>query len=826
MSVTTDYSLPRDVRKRIKHYLGEQVYLCSEKGGPYTIEFSSDEFSLATEEVIYIYVNKLISTRINGSNLGDAGSRFEIDFQESGDGVFLLTFNKIPRVCFFTDSIPEDPPHPEITSLVYLNIEKPRTFTHEDRENATSSLADYDFLYDAGIVGTKNFEESFDVQAERARSKQCIPNLSQWGNLRHINLSDWEKLTNLNGIHHVKSLTSLNLENCGSLRQIEDLNECQTLEHLNLFGCSKLESLSGLSGTKVKCLEFSHPNGPIKNFDELSQIAEHLNCLRLFKISNLKKVDFLEHAKKLKVLEISQCSNLENLEGLSTLNCLEELNLSACEQVFCFKPLSGLCNLRILSAFGCSKLRNLEGIEGCVKLEEIDLSSCNSLVELRGIENCQNLKQLSLKRCTFLKDLSPLKELKNLRELEFDDPFIRAEVLVSAGRKDAHFLYDRMSEDFEILSKSSTPAPLVRLLAQAYGYHAKNPKGDSTEEKELVTLNWVEAIDRLVSFMLGVETSEENTWKALLNAVSSCPNENQIEVISIILDKMDSPRAVPILRPLLRALSSLPKTLTDWANQEVDRLLSSHSISFLRDYGPSICLFYARMKRESKVSEWLEKLTEPSVPRWRDRIFLALAKWEMERGDVENPRLRLKEMNQGAEKDELLELLTIHFAKEKPLESGELLDQISEEWRQLSLSEELVKVPNFTEPAENAYRLLLHMEREPEKLAEWVVALLQNNPGNELAKQLARKFDPQMQGHRQLKNIFNEFTDHSALRDVTRKKDIDTFKALIDQNPDRLKSIFLSGLLLEMKREDMIKEEDLEDVFRQFGQTMTEEVQI
>ena len=142
------------------------------------------------------------------------------------------------------------------------------------------------------------------------------------------------------------------------------------------------------------------------------------------------------------------------------------------------------------------------------------------------------------------------------------------------------------------------------------------------------------------------------------------------------------------------------------------------------------------------------------------------------------------------------------------------------------MSEELVKVPNFTEPAENAYRLLLHMEREPEKLAEWVVALLQNNPGNELAKQLARKFDPQMQGHRQLKNIFNEFTDHSALRDVTRKKDIDTFKALIDQNPDRLKSIFLSGLLLEMKREDMIKEEDLEDVFRQFGQTMTEEVQI
>ena len=63
------------------------------------------------------------------------------------------------------------------------------------------------------------------------------------------------------------------------------------------------------------------------------------------------------------------------------------------------------------------------------------------------------------------------------------------------------------------------------------------------------------------------------------------------------------------------------------------------------------------------------KLTEPAVPRWRDRIFLALAKWEMERGDTENPRLRLKEMNQGSEKDELMELLALGLAKEKPLGS-------------------------------------------------------------------------------------------------------------------------------------------------------------
>ena len=825
MSVTTDYSLSRDVTKRIKQCLGEQAYLCSGDGYPLREESSSGEFSLAIEKVIYIYVNKPISTRINGSNLGDSGTRYEIGFQMSGDGVFLLTFNKIPRVCLFTDSIPEAPPDPEITSLVYLNIEKTHTFTEEDRANALSSLVNFDFLSEAGVEGTKNLDEFIKEKKDQARSKQCIPSLSQWDKLRHINFSGWEKLTNLNGIHHVKSLTSLNLENCRSLRQIEDLNECHVLEHLNLLGCINLESLSGLSGTKLRCLELSLANYQhIQNFDEISHIAEYLEHLRLINIPALEHIDFLKKSYQLKILELPQCHNLENLDGVSELNCLEELKLSVCTKLDSLKPLSGLCNLKVLSAVSCHGLRNLEGIGGCGNLEEIDLSRCNSLIDLNGIECCKKVKKLDLHGCAFLKDLRPLKELENLRELEYDDPSVRAEILVSVGMEDAHFIEDRMKDDFEILSKNSNPEPFVRLLSKAYGYHAKNPKGETSEEKELVTLNWVQAIDRLISFILGFEASEESTWEALLDAVSNCPAENQVKFLSVLLDKLDQKKAVYLIRPLLRTLSGLPDSLTNWVNQEVDRFLSSHSTSFLRDYGPSICLFYARMKRDGKVSEWLEKLTEPSVPRWRDRIFLALAKWEMERGDAENPRLRLKEMNQGSEKDELLELLAIHFAKEKPLEAGALLDQISEEWRQLSLSEELVKVPNFTEPAENAYRLLLHMEREPEKLADWVLVLLQNNPDNQLAKQLARRFGPQMQENRQLKNIFNEFADHTALQDVTRRKDMDTFKALIEQNPDRLKSIFLSGLLLEMKREDMIKQEDLEDVFNQFGQAVTEGV--
>ena len=97
-------------------------------------------------------------------------------------------------------------------------------------------------------------------------------------------------------------------------------------------------------------------------------------------------------------------------------------------------------------------------------------------------------------------------------------------------------------------------------------------------------------------------------------------------------------------------------------------------------------------------------------------------------------------------KDELLETLARALAKEKPLEAGELLDQISEEWRQATLSAELSEEAAFTEPAENAYRLLLHMEHDPDKLADWVGGH-RNHPDSELVKEVARTFGARSKAH-------------------------------------------------------------------------------
>ena len=61
-------------------------------------------------------------------------------------------------------------------------------------------------------------------------------------------------------------------------------------------------------------------------------------------------------------------------------------------------------------------------------------------------------------------------------------------------------------------------------------------------------------------------------------------------------------------------LGKSAESLSEWANERADELLDSLSIDFLRDYGPSVCLFYARMGRDDRLRSWLEKLTDPETP--------------------------------------------------------------------------------------------------------------------------------------------------------------------------------------------------------------------
>ena len=422
------------------------------------------------------------------------------------------------------------------------------------------------------------------------------------------------------------------------------------------------------------------------------------------------------------------------------------------------------------------------------------LTHCSSFSDVGDLSVLEELEFLDLSNCPFVKNVAPLKECKSLRDFIFSDPAESIRVLSCTGRNDPGFLKSMTKEWLEVARKTPEPDELVCDLSDSFGLYSKE--------------SWAsDALSQLMDLMLVREEVEEITWASLLEATAGCPENSVREILERVADDMNQERASSILRPLLKTLATLPESLSEWANERADQLLESLSVDFLRDYGPSVCLFYARMGREDRLRSWLEKLTDPETPRWRDRIHLALGQWEIERGDLDGPRARLKEMSQGASKDELLEALARALAKEKPLEAGELLDQISEEWRQASLSAELAEEAAFTEPAENAYRLLLHMERDPDKLADWVGALTRNHPESELAKEVARTFGPGDQGARALSALLSDLLEKEVIARATKENQLKSFKEELLADGEA-GDFLLEALIGRMRGRGLVDEEE------------------
>lgn len=179
----------------------------------------------------------------------------------------------------------------------------------------------------------------------------------------------------------------------------------------------------------------------------------------------VRRLDGIEHLKKLKKLEIS-CKHIDDPSKLGVLTNLETLWISDVEEndlsflkklknlkelhIFCddetnFEPLLYLKHLKMLKMSN-SNLENLNIIGKLFSLEELDLSNKtfgNHIKDLKGLKGLIHLKKLNLRNNREMDDLSdiaystnieelnvsfcrvtdfkPLEKLKNLKVLNIDD---------------------------------------------------------------------------------------------------------------------------------------------------------------------------------------------------------------------------------------------------------------------------------------------------------------------------------------------------------------------------------------------------------------------
>eukprot|EP01018_Ginkgo_biloba_P036090 Gb_21493 [translate_table: standard] len=204
-----------------------------------------------------------------------------------------------------------------------------------------------------------------------SRLKTISFNMPQRNELKVLEVSYCESLTQLSGLGSLKSLTELEVSDCESLTKLPGLCSLESLTKLELGACNKLEELSPL------------PRGLVQ--------------ARIGWCSRLKIISFdMSQMNELEVLRVSDCESLTELPGLGSLKSLTKLELSDCESLTELPGLGSLKSLTKLKLYHCENLSELSALTLMESLTDLDLEGCKNVKSLLGMEGLKNLKRLTV----------------------------------------------------------------------------------------------------------------------------------------------------------------------------------------------------------------------------------------------------------------------------------------------------------------------------------------------------------------------------------------------------------------------------------------------
>ena len=257
--------------------------------------------------------------------------------------------------------------------------------------------------------------------------------------LKSINLSSSNSLTDITALEKLTQLNSLDLSYCFHLSDISPIEKLTQLNSLNLSKCSSLSGITSIKNfTQLISLNLSYSDFladiiPIKNLAQLTSLdltgcsllsditpiknLAQLTSLKLSECSSLADITPIKNLSQLNILELS-CYKLTDITPLKNLAQLTSLKLSGSELPTDITPLINLSQLNILKLSG-SNLTDITALENLTELSSLDLSHCSSLSDITPIKNLAQLNSLNLSVCESLADITPLKHLAQLNSLNF-----------------------------------------------------------------------------------------------------------------------------------------------------------------------------------------------------------------------------------------------------------------------------------------------------------------------------------------------------------------------------------------------------------------------
>ncbi|CAL8173621.1 unnamed protein product [Prunus armeniaca] len=291
--------------------------------------------------------------------------------------------------------------------------------------------------------GAKDFPNLKYMDLSYSDKLTNIPDFTRIPNLEELNLEGCKKLSEVHSSIAVhKKLKVLILDECKSIKSLPSALEMDSLEHFSLWGCSKVKKIPEF-GEHMQNLKMINPCETA--IEQIPSSIEHLVGLDYLNISDCKSLLGLPSAmcnlKSLKTLCVKRCSKLDKLPG--DMEFLEELNLSGSAMR---EPLVAMKNLKSLTLSGLVTSRDgiwcgLDWLFGIRKSVDPDpwglvLSSLNRLGSLTKLDlsDCNigegaipddigclsSLKELDLSGNNFVSLPSSIRFLSELLSLQLE----------------------------------------------------------------------------------------------------------------------------------------------------------------------------------------------------------------------------------------------------------------------------------------------------------------------------------------------------------------------------------------------------------------------
>jgi len=607
-------------------------------------------------------------------------------------------------------------------------------------------------------------------------------------------------------IKNLKTLQVLSMPSWdyGTIPNVDFLNCLESLQTINISNCS-IENIVGI----LTCKNLSQIifDGA-QDVNQLEEILQKTNLEYLsIKASPLKNLDAISKQENLEYFNASDSVNLIDLNGLKRLKGIKHLNLNWTE-INDLSVLKYLENLEDLTIACCRNISNLDDLVKVKKLNSLNALGLSKLVKVKNLNKCSQLWWAVFDSCPNIRDFETLIELPALRNLYHDDDVLCSFILMGCNykSKDYYYINKNIQSWSESIELCKNPIEYVAALLNVLKYTVKHKR------KKIL-----QSVSNLVRTR-GLQSDERNdfdsyTWETLCNLALSLDKADAISCLEAAVIHLNIDRETEvILGPVIVANSKMiekypeeKENLLNWVNEQL-HLLEGHTEE-QRQIAPSAAVFFASLNRKDDVLFWLQKATDEKAPLWRERVLKALVKHYAEQENFLEARRLLDEMQIQDEKDVAIASLAKAMAAKYPVEAGFLLHDIHEACVSAEAARNLLSQPAMLHEPQGIYQLLLHLQSNPDELAETLEKLIELDTEGKITDSVKQLFlQPQASGPSA--SVLLELCKHPAIADFVKPRALEKYKNQLQERANQELTLSIPQLIAEMQEAELLEEDE------------------